>query len=140
MNVHVHIESGHVMNTTLWVVQVILAIAFAGSGMMKATLSAAAIKQKGDGRMDWVDDVSAGQLRAIGIIEVIGGIGLVLPAAVGILPILTPLAAVGLALTMVGAAVLHLKRSDGAMALAPNVMLGGLAVFVAVQRFGDYAI
>lgn len=60
--------------------------------------------------------------------------GLILPAATGSLPWLTPLAAVGLALTMVGAAIAHLRRGEYSHIIV-NVVLFGLAVFVAYGRF-----
>jgi uncharacterized membrane protein YphA (DoxX/SURF4 family) len=85
--------------------------------------------------MGWTEDYSGGQVKTIGTLEVLGAIGLILPAALGIAEVLTPLAAVGLALTMVGAAVVHAKRGEGQM-IPVNVVLGGLAIFVAVMRFG----
>jgi hypothetical protein len=63
---------------------------------------------------------------------------LILPAVTGIAPILVPLAATGLAITMVLAIVVHLRRGE-AKVIAPNLVLLALAVFVAWGRFGDYA-
>ena len=74
----------------------------------------------------------------IGLAEILGAIGLVLPAAVHIAPILVSLAAVGLALVMVGAAVVHARRNEP-MNIAVNVVLIALAVFVAWGRFGPYS-
>ena len=62
----------------------------------------------------------------------------VLPAAVHIAPILVPLAAIGLVLVMVGAAVVHTRRNEP-MNVAVNVVLIALAVFVAWGRFGPYS-
>lgn len=62
-----------------------------------------------------------------------------LPPAVDILPILTPLAATGLVITMVGALIVHVRRGEIGPKLMMNVVLGGLALFVAIGRFGDYA-
>jgi hypothetical protein len=70
---------------------------------------------------------------------VLGAIGLILPALTGIAPVLVPLAATGLAITMVLAAVMHLRRGDGAASVVPNIVLFSLAVFVAWGRFGAYA-
>ncbi len=105
---------------------------FLMAGMMKVSQSKDGVKEKGGGRMDWVDDVSAGNIKLIGIVEVLGALGLVLPQLTGILPWLTPLAAVGLALTMVGAAVLHVRRSEP---VVPAIMLFLFAAFVAYGRF-----
>jgi uncharacterized membrane protein YphA (DoxX/SURF4 family) len=77
------------MNTALWIVQILLALMFFMVGLMKITQP----KEKAAERAPYVEDFSQGQLRLIGILEVLGAIGLVLPAATGILPWLTPLAA-----------------------------------------------
>jgi uncharacterized membrane protein YphA (DoxX/SURF4 family) len=118
------------MIIALWIVQILLAIAFLLSGLMKATQS----KEKLFERMAYVEDFSDGTIRLIGILEVLGAIGLVLPALTGILPWLTPLAAVGLVLTMVGAAITHVRRGENSMIVAPIVLLI-LAAFVAYGRW-----
>lgn len=82
----------------------------------------------------WVDSVSDSNLRLIGILEVLIGVGLLLPQLAGILPWLTPLAAVGLVCTMIGALLLHLRRKDGAQSFVINIVLL-LAAFVAYGRF-----
>jgi VIT1/CCC1 family predicted Fe2+/Mn2+ transporter len=87
---------------------------------------------------DWAQDMSQNNIRLIGLAEILGAIGLVLPAATHIAPILVPLAAVGLALVMVGAVVVHARRNE-AMNVAVNVVLIALAVFVAWGRFGPYS-
>ena len=120
------------MNVVLWIVAGLLAAAFGAAGLMKLTSPKEKLAASG---MGWTEDYSAGQVKTIGTLEVLGAIGLILPAALGIAEILTPLAAVGLALTMVGAAVVHAKRGEGQM-IPINVVLGGLAIFVAVMRFG----
>ena len=120
------------MNIVLWIIAGLLAAAFAAAGLMKLTSPKEKLVASG---MGWTEDYSDGQVKTIGTLEVLGAIGLILPAALGIAEILTPLAAVGLALTMVGAAVVHAKRGEGQM-IPVNVVLGGLALFVAVMRFG----
>ena len=82
----------------------------------------------------WVEDFSQPTLRVIGALEVLGAIGIVLPALTGILPSLTPLAAAGLVLTMIGAALTHLRRSEYSVITVPAVLLI-LAAFVAYGRF-----
>ncbi|MEV7046492.1 DoxX family protein [Amycolatopsis sp. NPDC051061] len=123
------------MNIALWVVQVVLAFAFAAAGLLKATQPIAKL----GGMLPWVTDFTVSTVRLIGVVEVLGALGLVLPALTGILPVLTPMAAVGLALTMVGAAVLHVRRKEN-NALASPIVLFLLAAFVVWGRFGPYAL
>ncbi|MEZ4590518.1 MAG: DoxX family protein [Chloroflexota bacterium] len=117
------------MNIALWIVQGLLAIAFLMAGGMKM----AQPKEKLAQNMAWVEDFSPNTIRIIGLLEVLGAIGLILPWALTILPELTGIAAVGLVLTMIGAAITHVRRGETQM-LAPNIVLGALAAFVAVGR------
>lgn len=118
------------MNTALWIVQILLALAFGMAGIMKATQP----KEKLAQQMKWVEDFAPNTVKGIGTLELLAAIGLVLPALTGILPILTPLAAVGLVLTMIGAALTHLRRKETPM-IAINAVLLALAAFVAYGRF-----
>ena len=119
------------MNIALWIVQGLLAIVFLMSGFMKISQPKDKVKEKG---LTYVEDFSEGQIRLIGILEILGAVGLILPALTGILPVLTPLAAVGLALTMVVAAITHLRRKEYSMTVL-NIVLMGLALFVAYGRW-----
>jgi DoxX-like family len=123
------------MNTALWIVAGVLAAAFAGSGLMKLLVPKDKLVNAGQG---WAADVSAGNVRLIGLAELLGAVGLTVPALVHIAPILVPLAAVGLVLVMVGAGVVHARRKE-VPNIAVNVVLLALAVFVAWGRFGPYA-
>jgi uncharacterized membrane protein YphA (DoxX/SURF4 family) len=123
------------MNLALWIIAIVLAVAFAGSGLMKLVVPKDKLVTAGQG---WAQDYSPTNIRLIGFVEVVGAVGLVLPAAVHIAPILVPLAAVGLALVMVGAIVVHARRKEP-MNIAVNVVLIALAVFVAWGRFGPYS-
>ncbi|MCB8945617.1 MAG: DoxX family protein [Ardenticatenaceae bacterium] len=118
------------MNIALWIVQGLLAVAFLMAGFMKASQP----QEKLAENMAWVNDFSASQVRLIGILEVLGAVGLILPAVTGVLPILTPLAAAGLALTMMGAAVTHQRRGETPM-IGINTVLLVLALFVVYGRF-----
>ncbi len=118
------------MGVALWVVQGLLAVAFLGAGAMKLSQP----KEKLAANMGWVEDFSQPAVRLIGAVEVFGAVGLVLPALTGILPWLTPLAALGLALTMIGAALTHLRRKEYGN-IAVNAVLLVLAAFVAYGRF-----
>ncbi|MFK8022816.1 MAG: DoxX family protein [Ilumatobacter sp.] len=121
------------MNIALWIIAGLLAASFVAAGAMKLTSSKDDLLPK----MPWVADFSESQVRGIGAAEVLGGIGLVLPPLVDVAPILSPIAAIGLVLTMAGAAVVHIRRGDGFGAAVPAIVLGGLSLFVAVLRFGS---
>ena len=94
------------MNTALWIVQFVLAVAFLGAGGLKLAKS----REELEPRMDYVEDMTDTQVKVTGVVEVLGALGLVLPALTGIAPILTPVAAAGLVVVMVVAAALHVKR------------------------------
>jgi uncharacterized membrane protein YphA (DoxX/SURF4 family) len=123
------------MNLALWTIAIVLAAVFAGSGLMKLFVPKDKLVTSGQG---WAQNFSPTSIRLIGVIEVLGAIGLVVPAAVHIAPILVPLAAVGLALVMVGAVVVHARRKEP-VNVAVNLVLIALAVFVAWGRFGPYS-
>lgn len=119
------------MNIVLWIVQILLALAFLMAGTMKATqpLDKLAV------RMKWVNAMKPPQLvRLIGILEILAAIGLILPAVTGILPWLTPVAAAGLVLTMIGAIIVHTRIGESSR-VAPNIVLLLLAAFIVVGRF-----
>lgn len=119
------------MNIVLWVVQILLALAFLLAGTMKATQPIVKLAA----RMKWVNAIKPPQLvRLIGALEVLAAIGLILPAVTGILPWLTPVAAIGLVLTMIGAMIVHTRIGEGSR-IAPNMVLLLLAAVVVVGRF-----
>jgi uncharacterized membrane protein YphA (DoxX/SURF4 family) len=122
------------MNLALWIIAIVLAVGFAASGLMKLVRSKEQLVASGFG---WAQDVSPTTIRLIGVAEILGAIGLIVPAATHIAPILVPLAAVGLALVMVGAAAVHARRKEAPM-IAINAVLLGLAIVVAWGRFGPY--
>jgi hypothetical protein len=84
--------------------------------------------------MKWAETWSVPQLRALGTVEVLGAIGLILPRALNIAPVLTPLAAVGCAVVMAGATITHIRMKDYKGTGMPVVLLV-LAVVVAAGRF-----
>jgi DoxX-like family len=83
----------------------------------------------------WVEDFSPGFLKALAVLELMGAVGLILPAALGIAPVLVPLAATGAVLLMVGAVIVRLRRGEGRL-VAGNLVLLAVAAFVAWGRFG----
>ncbi|MFF5078459.1 DoxX family protein [Actinoplanes sp. NPDC000266] len=119
------------MNVFLWIVAAVLAVAFLGAGVMKLLQPKEKLVASG---MGWASDWPAGSIKLIGAVEVLAAIGLILPRALDIAPVLTPLAAVGLAVVMAGAIVVHLRRKEPQMAAA-NAVLLILAVIVAAGRF-----
>jgi uncharacterized membrane protein len=119
------------MNTFLWIIQGVLAFIFLMVGVMKLLQP----KEKAREKMGYVDDFTQQQLYGIGILEILGALGLILPLATGILPILTPLAAVGLAVTMVAAFLTHLRRGEVIPLGIMNILLFVMAALVAIFRF-----
>jgi uncharacterized membrane protein YphA (DoxX/SURF4 family) len=118
------------VDIALWVVQVLLAAVFLVSGATKLSQP----KEKLLENMAWVEDFSHGAVRTIGALEVLRAIGIVLPKLTGVLPWLTPLAALGLVLTMIGAALTHLRRKEyGPIAVTAVLLV--LAAFVAYGGF-----
>jgi uncharacterized membrane protein YphA (DoxX/SURF4 family) len=120
------------MNVALWIIQGLLGVAFLASGAGKLIQSKAKLAAAGLG---WVDDFSAGTVKGIGALEVLAAVGLILPAALDIAPVLVPLAAVGLVLMMVGAFITHVRRHE-AQGIVVTLVLLALAVLVAWGRFG----
>jgi uncharacterized membrane protein YphA (DoxX/SURF4 family) len=119
------------VNTFLWIAQGMLAAMFMMTGIMKVVQKKEAMADK----MGFVEDFSQMQVTGIGVLEIMGAMGVILPWATGILPWLTPLAAVGLALTMVGAFLTHLRRKELIPMGVVNIMLFSLALFTAYGRF-----
>ncbi|HEY4751653.1 MAG TPA: DoxX family protein [Candidatus Limnocylindrales bacterium] len=116
-------------NLVFWILQVLLALGFAAAGVTHATMHGE--PRKG---MEWTAAVPRPMVRTIGVLEILGAIGLVLPAATGILPALTPIAASAFVLLMLCAMVFHLRRGESSNAIG-NVVLGLLALVVAFGRF-----
>ena len=123
------------MNIVLWIIAGILAVAFLGAGLMKLTQPKEKLAASG---MGWTEQFSPGAIKAIGALEVAAAIGLILPALLDIVPILVPLAALGLVLMMIGAAITHARRKETPM-IGANLVLLALAAVVVWGRFGPYA-
>ncbi len=117
------------MNTALWIVQGLLAALFLFAGGTKLVLSLEVLNE-----MSKQTPLPGLFLRFLGVAEVLGAIGLILPGLLRIRPVLTPLAAVGLVIIMIGATALTLAGGDVAPALIPLVV-GLLSAFVAYGRW-----
>ncbi len=122
------------MNVVLWIIAAVLAIAFFAAGVAKLTQPKEKLRQQ----MAWVEDFSPGTVKMIGALEILAAIGLIVPAALDIVPVLVPLAATGLVAIMVGAALTHARRKEYPM-IAVNSVLLILAAIVAWGRFGPYS-
>ena len=117
------------MKIGLWILQVMLALAFVvagGSKIMTPKSELAALAN-----MAWTEDFADIEIKLIGAAEVLGAIGLIAPAVTGVLPLLTPAAAGGLALLMGGAAATHLSRNEAATV---PIVLAVLALIVVIGR------
>jgi len=121
------------VNVFLWIVQGLLAALFAVSGLEKLSQP----KEKLTNKYPWMADFSERGVRLIGVVEVLGAIGLTVPAATGIAPVLTPIAAAGLAVFAVLAAAMHNRRDEPA-GVRVTAVLFVIATFVASTRFGPY--
>ncbi|MGH3368187.1 MAG: DoxX family protein [Nocardioidaceae bacterium] len=122
------------MNTALWITAGLLAVAYLASGGGKLIMPTERIAAVG-ASAQWVEDFSPLSLKAIGTLEVLAAIGLILPAVLDIAPILVPLAALGLVMLMAGAVITRIRRHEPVFMLADLAYLV-LAGFLAWGRFG----
>ncbi|BBX23133.1 hypothetical protein MTER_25440 [Mycolicibacter terrae] len=122
------------MNTTLWIIAGVVAAGFVAGGAALLLLSRAKYRSLG-ANQHWVDDFGDGHLKAIGTIKLIGAAGLVVPAALGVAPLLVPLAACGLMLFMAGAATTRFRRSEWSY-LAGDIVFIAVFALLAWGRFG----
>jgi putative oxidoreductase len=117
------------MDVILWIAQVILALLFAVFGVTHATR-----RESRRDQIPWMWALPREAMLVIGTLDILGAIGLILPAVTRIQPWLTPLAALCLAVLMVFAIIFHATRREFPN-IALNVILGLLAAFVAWGRF-----
>ncbi|MGI9064796.1 MAG: DoxX family protein [Pyrinomonadaceae bacterium] len=120
------------MNIALWIIQVLLALLFLFAGGTKLVLPLETLAEMS--RQSGQTPLPGLLTRFIGVVEVLGALGLILPGLLRIRPGLTPLAAAGLVIIMIGATVLTFAADGFAMALPPLVV-GILAAFVAYGRW-----
>jgi uncharacterized membrane protein YphA (DoxX/SURF4 family) len=122
------------MNVAIWVAQALLAITFLVSGGMKVTRPRLQLQTQ----LPYVEEFTDGQVKTIGSLEVLAAIGLILPSVLGVAPLLSAAAAIGVVLLMIGALVTHVRRGEVDARLSVNVILLALALAVAWARFGPY--
>ncbi len=123
------------MSILLWILQSILALVFLTAGFMKL----ATPKQTLEKKMTWAVPFQPWMLKGLGALEVLGALGLTLPAATRIAPLLTPIAACGLLVIMAGAVTIHMKRHEHSNAYM-TLALGICAALIAWGRFGPFAL
>lgn len=117
------------MNATLWLVAGVLAALYLYAGVLKTFQY-----EKAKARLKWPADLPRGLVAGIGISELLGGLGLVLPLLTGVLPWLTPLAASGIVVIMLLATAFHVKRREYPAA-GLTLLLAALAAYVASGRW-----
>jgi len=120
------------VNVVLWIVTIVLALGFLAAGTLKVVRTREQLSATG---MGWATDFSPGMVKFIGTAEILGAVGLILPALVDVAPILVPITAAALAVVMIGAVATHVRRHELNLIAAPTVLLV-LSLFVAIFRFG----
>ncbi len=123
------------LNLALWIVAGILAVVFLISSSTKLFVPKEKLASIGGAASRWVEDFSPGALKALGALEFLAAVGLIVPAALGIAPVLVPLAATGAVLLFAGAVITRLRRGERATVIGDLVYLA-MAAFVAWGRFG----
>ena len=123
------------LNLALWIVAGILALVFLVASSTKVFVPKEKLAGVGGAASRWVEDFSPGALKAIGALEFLAAVGLIVPAALGIAPVLVPLAATGAVLLFAGAVIMRLRRGERATIIVDLVYLA-MAAFVAWGRFG----
>ncbi|NQV52573.1 MAG: DoxX family protein [Flavobacteriales bacterium] len=123
------------MKIALWIVQGLLAVAFLMAGSMKMMTAYDELAVQ----MAWVGRWSEQMVMLIGLVEVLGALGLILPSVLRIQPKLTPIAAMGLVLVMGLAIIDHLRAGETVDAFAPLILMA-MALFVAWGRWSKHPI
>ena len=118
------------MNIALWIVAGVFGIAYVAGGIVKLTMP----YEKYAAKLGWPEDFTPGNVRFMGVVEILGGLGLVLPGLVDIAPVLVPVAASCMALYMAGAVTERVRRNEY-KELAGDLLFLAAMVFIAWGRF-----
>ncbi|MER6973153.1 DoxX family protein [Nocardioides sp. NPDC000445] len=118
------------MNIALWIVAGVFAFGYIAGGIVKQTMP----YEKYAAKLGWPEDFTPANVRFMGVVEVLGGIGLVLPGLVSVAPILVPVAASGMALYMAGAITERIRRGEYKELVGDLVFLAAM-IFIAWGRF-----
>jgi hypothetical protein len=121
------------MNLALWIAAGLLAAVALTGGISKTFVPREKLAAAHGG--GWTEDAGAGFVKTLGVLELLAAVGLVLPAVVGVVPVLVPVTAVAWVLLMTGAMITHGRRGETAF-VALNLVYLVLALVVAVGRFG----
>jgi hypothetical protein len=124
----------NLMNLALWIAAGLLALVALAGGISKAFVPKEKLAATPGG--EWTGAASLGFVRTLGVLELLAAVGLILPAVVGIAPVLVPVTAVCWVLLMVGAMITHLRHGGLNGFVALNLSYLALAAFVAWGRFG----
>jgi DoxX-like family len=122
------------VNVALWIVAGLLAVVLLGSSSKMFVSKETMVGMLG-GLSRWVEDVNPRVLKTIGFLELLGAVGLILPAALDIAPVQVPLAASAAVLLFVGAVIMRLHRGERAT-IAVDLVYLAMAAFVAWGRIG----
>ena len=125
----IHSSTSKVLNIILWIVQLLMAATLIWAACAKWAMPA----DKLTAMWPWTGELSRTLVKLTGILDLLGGLGLVLPALLRIRPMLTPVAAICLILLMICATVFHLARGE-ASSIGFNIVFALLAAFVAWGR------
>ena len=117
------------MDTALWILQAIMAAVYLSAGIIKLFLE----KDKLEKQFSWVKEFNRFSLKIIGGLEILGAFGLVLPEVTGIVPVLTPAAALGISLIMIMATIFHNRRKEMDSVVITQLLFV-IALFIAYGR------
>ncbi|GAA4365280.1 DoxX family protein [Actinomadura verrucosospora] len=123
------------MNTALWIAAGLLTAVALTGGFTKVLVPTAKLAEAPGGQ--WTGSAGDGFVKALGGLELLAAAGLVLPAVVGVAPVMVPVTAACWVLLMVGAMVTHGRRGEGGF-VALNLVYLVIALFIAVGRFGPW--
>jgi uncharacterized membrane protein YphA (DoxX/SURF4 family) len=124
------------MDIALWIASALVSLVFLGAGFTKLRDDRLTYAATRPPNTSFAEDLSDPVFKTLGVLEVLGAVGVLLPWLLDIAPVLTPLAAAGLAAIMVGAIITHVRRGEREP-IVINVVLLTLALVVAVGRAID---
>ncbi|RNL78082.1 DoxX family protein [Halostreptopolyspora alba] len=122
------------MNLALWIAAGLLAVVALVGGISKTFVPKEKLERADGG--GWTADASVGFVKTLGVLELLAALGLILPAVVGVAPVMVPVTALCWVLLMVGATITHVRYRDGVRIVAVTSTYLVLAVFVAWGRLG----